>query len=68
MEKSDNFSISSESPVLPSKKVKNEDKVIKIIKNLKINFSDGTWAEAGNVTKKGSKYFYQTVKFMYFIL
>ena len=57
MEKSDYFSISSESPVLPGKKVKNEDKVTKIIQNLKINFSDGTQAEVRNITKKGANIF-----------
>ena len=57
MEKSDYFSTSSKSPALSGKKVKNEDKVNIIIQNLKINFSDGTWAEARNVTKKGVNIF-----------
>ena len=57
MKKSDNFSTSSESLFLSGKKVKNDNKLLKIIQKFKINFADGSWAEARNVTKKGANIF-----------
>ena len=55
MEKYDIFSTSSKSPTPSIKKVKNENKFLKLIQ--KLTFIDGYWVQAKNVTKKGPKIF-----------
>ena len=57
MERNDNFSTSSESSKLSGKTVKNENNLLKSVQKLKINFTEGYWVQAKNVTKKGSRIF-----------
>ena len=57
MEKSENFSTSSENSTLSDKKAKIENKLLKIILNTIMNFSNGYWVHAKYVTKKGPKIF-----------
>ena len=57
MERTDNFSTSSESSILSGKTVKNENKLLKLVQKLNLNFTEGHWVQAKNVTKKGSRIF-----------
>lgn len=53
----ENFSTSSESPIISGIKVKEDNKLLKLIEKLNINFIDGCWVQGKNVTKKGSRIF-----------
>lgn len=56
-EKSDKFSALSESSTISDKELKKENKILKVILHFKINFADGYWIQAKNVTKNGAKIF-----------